>query len=104
MVCESIALPANGLASKASIIPMCVLKYPLQHIPIAVNTAISLGVIAPDFINSGTRDIAAPTAPNEVIGNAIASGDVNPNNGSIMKLILSPIAGNNFIPSYAAPV
>ena len=103
-VCDNIALLANGLASNASIIPIWVLKYPDQHIPIAVNTAISLGVTTPVFINSGTSDIAAPTAPNEVIGNAIASADLNPNRGSIMNLIFSPINGSNRIPSYAAPV
>ena len=63
------------------------LKYPDQHIPIAVNTAMSLGRIAPLLINSGTREMAAPTAPRAVIGKAIASGDLNPNNGSNIKLI-----------------
>ena len=95
IVCDNIALLVSSLASNASIIPTCVLKYPLQHIPIAVNTAISLGPIIPSVINWGTKDIAAPTAPKDVIGNAIASWDVNPNKGSNMKLIFSPISGSN---------
>ena len=73
------------LLLKQSIIPICVLKYPLQHIPIAVNTAISLAPISPLFRNSGTSEIAPPTAPNAVIGKAIASADLNPNNGSRIK-------------------
>ena len=91
------------MAFNASIIPTWVLKYPLQHIPIAVNTAISLGVIIPSVINWGTKLIAAPTAPKDVIGNAIASADLNPNNGSSIKLSFSPSIGSNPIPSYAAP-
>ena len=55
-------------------------------------------------MNSGTREIAAPTAPSDVIGNEIASGEWKPNSGSIMKLILCPRYGSSFMPSYAAPV
>ena len=35
---------------------------------------------------------------------AIASADLNPNNGSSIKLSFSPSIGSNPIPSYAAPV
>lgn len=58
---------------------VCVLRYPLQHIPIAVNTAISLPVIIPCAKNVFTTDKAAPTAPSDVIGNAINSGFSKPN-------------------------
>ena len=78
---------------------MCVLKYPLQHIPIAVNTAISFGPIRPLLKNSGTKEIAPPTAPNAVIGKAIASAEWNPNNGSSINLNFSPNQGRNPTPS-----
>ena len=93
------AFPVKCLASRASIIPTWVLKYPLQHIPIAVNTAISFAVTIPSVINCGTKLIAAPTAPNDVIGKAIASGEVNPNRGSNIKLNFSPITGKILMPS-----
>ena len=98
------AFEDSFLTPSASIIPMCVLKYPLQHIPIAVNTAISFGPIRPLLKNSGTREIAPPTAPNAVIGKAIASAEWNPNNGSSINLNFSPNQGRNPTPSYAAPV
>ena len=36
---------------------------PLQHMPMAVNTATSLPVIQPLPMKGGTSDMAAPTAP-----------------------------------------
>ena len=58
----------------------------------------SLAPISPLFRNSGTNEIAPPTAPNAVIGNAIASGDLNPNNGSRINVSFSPNHGKN--PTY----
>ena len=64
----------------------------------------SFGPIRPFFKNSGTREIAPPTAPKAVIGKAIASADLKPNNGSRINVNFSPNQGRNPTPSYAAPV
>ena len=61
---------------QADIMPTCVLKYPLQHIHIAVNTAISFAWAMPVLTISGTRPIAAPAAPRAVIGTATAEAEV----------------------------
>ena len=64
------------------------LKNPLQHIPIPVNTAIALPSINPSSWNLGTRLNAAPTAPKDAIGTATHLGLVNPNNQANTKLII----------------
>ena len=83
---------------------MCVERKPLQHMPIAVNTAMALPSIQPCDMKLGTRLKAAPTAPRAVIGKAIRLGLVKPNNHLNTKSIFSPIQGRSFTPSYAAPV
>ena len=77
------------------------LRYPLQHMPIAVKTAISLPEISPSPSIFGTRLMAAPTAPKAVIGKAIASLDVNPYSGVSTGENISPSLGSRATPSYA---
>ena len=63
--------------------------------PIAVKTATALSFIIPFEVNSGIRLRAAPTAPNAVMGNAISSGVLKPNNHSNAKLNLLAINGKS---------
>ena len=46
-----------------------VLRYPLQHMPMAVKTAMALPLMMPSVMKRGTKPSAAPTAPSAVIGN-----------------------------------
>ena len=52
---------------------------------IAVNTAMSFPETFPTAAIFATVPIAAPVEPNAVIGTAIASGELKPNNGLSMK-------------------
>ena len=87
MVWASIALEISFLYPKESSIAVCVERNPLQHIPIAVHTAMALPFTKPSSINLGIRLKAAPTAPRDVIGNATNSVCSNPNNHSKTTLI-----------------
>jgi len=49
------------------------LRKPLQHMPIAVKTAMALLSMMPLVIISGMRPSAAPTVPKAVIGKATSS-------------------------------
>ena len=71
MVWAMIAFDVSLRYPKVSSIAVWVLRYPLQHIPIAVNTAIAFPSIHPADMKLGTRPKAAPTAPRAVIGNAM---------------------------------
>ena len=99
-----IAFPVSSLAPRLSIIAMCVERYPLQHIQIAVKTAISFGPTRFCSTRFGTRPIAAPALPRAVIGTAIDSGFVNPKSGLMMNEIFLPSHGRNATPSFAPPV
>lgn len=99
-----IAFPVICGHFRADIIPTCVLRYPLQHIHIAVNTAISFAWTVPAATISVTSPIAAPAAPRAVIGTATADTEENPNSGVRIKSIFSPSQGRRATPSYAAPV
>ena len=66
---------------------VCVLKNPLQHIPMAVNTAMALPFRRPSAMKRGMRPKAAPTAPSDVIGKANSSGFLKPKSHSKMKFL-----------------
>ena len=51
-----------------------VLKKPLQHMPMAVKTAMALPLSKPKAWNLGIRPKAAPTAPKDVMGKDNSSG------------------------------
>ena len=74
-------------------------KYPDQHIPRAVKTAISFPVIKFFSNNFGTSPSAAPTLPKAVSGNAMHSDEVNPNNGFKMGFSNAPSFGIKPTPS-----
>ena len=71
---------------------------------IAVNTAMSFPETFPTAAIFATVPIAAPVEPNAVIGTAIASGELKPNNGLRMKDNFPPIHGRIPTPSFADPV
>ena len=104
MVCEIRACGISFLACSASMMEICVLRYPLQVTPIAVYTAISFGPTAPLSMSAGVIPIAAPTAPSAVIGNAMAAPSLNPNRRFVTGAIRFPSFGRTATPSYAAPV
>lgn len=68
IVWARMAFEMSFLYPKESNIAVCVERNPLQHIPIAVQTAIAFPSINPSAANFGIRPKAAPTAPSEVIG------------------------------------
>ena len=71
IVCEIIAFEVSSRYPRESSMAVCVLKKPLQHMPIAVNTAMALPSTHPLATKLGTKLNAAPTAPNAVMGKAI---------------------------------
>lgn len=77
---------------------VCVLRNPLQHIPMAVNTAMALPSIHPWVMKPGIRLRAAPTAPRAVIGKATRCGSWNPNSHSNTKSILLASQGSSSTP------
>ena len=68
IVWARMAFEMSFLYPNESNIAVCVERNPLQHIPIAVQTAIAFPSINPSAANFGIRLKAAPTAPSEVIG------------------------------------
>lgn len=99
MVWLKIAFPVISLQCRLSIIATCVLRYPLQHMHMAVKTAMSLPMASPLRIMGGIRPMDAPAAPSAVTGTAMASGLVNPNSGFNTGLSFAPTQGRNAIPS-----
>lgn len=73
-----IAFPVSLFTLSEDIIATCVLRYPLQHMHIAVNTATSLARTVPASAMCGTSPIAAPAALSAVIGTEIPDASVNP--------------------------
>ena len=73
ITCETMARPRHLRIPNASYMAVYVLKKPLQHILMPVQTATSFPPMNPLFKNSGNSDSAAPTEPNDVTGNAINS-------------------------------
>ena len=57
-------------------------RKPLQHMPLAVNTAMALPSRMPAALKVGSSPSDAPTAPNEVIGKAMSSMCSKPNSHS----------------------
>lgn len=88
MVWASIALDISFLYPNESSIAVCVERNPLQHIPIAVHTAMAFPFTNPSSMNLGIRLKAAPTAPRDVMGNATNSVCSNPNSHSKTTFIL----------------
>ena len=71
IVCAIIAFEVSFLNPSVSSMAVCVLRNPLQHIPIAVKTAIAFPSIHPASMKLGISPKAAPTAPRAVMGKAI---------------------------------
>ena len=99
MVWQAMAVPVNRLSFRLSIMATWVLSYPLQHMHMAVNTAMSLAWANPPATMAGIRLIAAPAEPSEVTGTDIAAGEENPKSGTKIKLNFSPSQGKNATPS-----
>lgn len=99
MVWLNMAFPVMSLQCRLSIIATWVLRYPLHHIHMAVNTAMSLPTASPLRIMGRISPMDAPAAPRAVTGTAMASGLVNPNSGFNTGLSFAPTQGRNAIPS-----
>ena len=87
IVWDKIDFPVISGYFNTDIIATCVDKYPLKHIHIAVNTAMSFPLAKPFDTRLGIKPIAAPAAPKAVIGTAIHWALVNPNKGFKIKYI-----------------